>query len=63
MEYRRRSRSNPIDEDSDNSVIGITTYGIKIPRSNVCCLNYIIWLYKKLTCQSHRITLKQKLPL
>ncbi len=63
MEYRKRSRSNPIDDDSDDSVIDITKYEVEIPNSRVCCFRCIIWLYKKLTCQSHRIILKQKLPL
>ncbi len=62
MEYRKRSRSNPID-DSDDSVIDITKYEVELPSSRACCFRCIIWLYKKLTCQSHRIILKQKLPL
>lgn len=64
MEYRKRSRSNPIDDtDSDNENIIINTNYMHNNKKRYICYRFIIWIYKKITCNNYRINKTYKLPV
>lgn len=64
MEYRKRSRSNPInDTDSDNENITINTNYMHNNKKRYICCRFIIWIYKKIICNSYRINKTYKLPV
>ena len=47
MEFRKRSRSNPLNDDDDD-LIHINNYN----KSKLCCsCKYITWIFKVICCQ------------
>lgn len=61
MEFRKRSRSNPLNDDNDDDLIHINNYNSCSNRF-ICC-KFIVWVYRKITCFNYRINKIYKLPV
>ncbi len=46
MEFRKRSRSNPLNDDDINELISFR----KNARKNMC-YNIVVWIFKIVTCK------------
>ena len=57
MDYRKRSKSNPLDVNQDHDIIQYDIIFNDLPtkKSRIdCIIQMLKWVYKKLTCSKHR---------